>query len=142
MPLSMRGVLTRGTAGAFSDRQAYWVYLFARLKPGLSIDRAQLRLETIYRPIINEVEAPLQHGMSPATLAQFRKNRLNVTPGRLGQSTAQQNAGTPITLLFVISGLYLLSPARILPTAGMLNDCRAEIVGGQTLVAANNRSKP
>src|SRR2546426_10811404 len=68
-PITMRG-FSQPFKG-FDNRRSYWAYLFARLKPGVSIEQARVALATPYRTIINDVEAPLQKGMSPQTLARF-----------------------------------------------------------------------
>ena len=85
VPLTMRGVLVRGFEG-FEDRRTYFAYLFGRLKPGATQPQASAELNTIYRPIINDVEAPLQEGMSQQTLANFRAKQLILNDGRYGQS--------------------------------------------------------
>src|SRR6185503_1506844 len=51
VPISMYALMNPGFRG-FENRQSYWVYLFGRLKPGVSMDRARIALNTIYRPII------------------------------------------------------------------------------------------
>ena len=56
----------------FDNRRNYWAYLFARLKPGVSIGQARTALATPYHQIISDVEAPLQKGMSEQTLARFK----------------------------------------------------------------------
>ena len=107
VPISMRGVLTDGFEG-FENRRQYWIYLFGRLKPGVSIDQARAELQTLYGGIINEVEAPLQEGMSEQTLARFRAKTIAVDPGRRGQSSLHEEVLTPLALLFATSGVVLL----------------------------------
>src|SRR2546427_7126860 len=62
VPMSMRGLLSVGFRG-FEDRRSYWAYLFGRLKPGVSLGQANAGLNTVYHPIVSDVEAPLQRGM-------------------------------------------------------------------------------
>ena len=40
VPLTMRGLMDPGWKG-FDNRRIYWAYLFARLKPGMSIEQAR-----------------------------------------------------------------------------------------------------
>ena len=70
VPITMRAALSRGFDG-FEDRRDYWVYLFARLKPDVSIEQARAALVPLYRGILAEVEAPLQVNMSEQTMARF-----------------------------------------------------------------------
>ncbi len=107
VPITERQLMWRGFK-PFENRREYWVYLFGRLKPGVTPDQARSALNTAYHPIINDVEAPLQDGMSDATLKQFRAKTLTVEDGRRGQSTIGSGARTPILLLFAITGIVLL----------------------------------
>lgn len=108
VPISMREVLTPGWKG-FDNRRSYWVYLFARLKPGVSIEQARASLEPTYRGIVTEVEAPLQQGMSDQTMARFKTKPLNLEPGWRGQSGVHEEAETPLLMLLAVTGLVLLT---------------------------------
>jgi predicted permease len=90
------------------ERRTYWVYLFARLKPGVTLDQARASLGTAYHGIVNDVEAPLQKGMSDQTLARFRAKPLLVTSGRRGQSSVPSRAGPSLGLLLGVTGFVLL----------------------------------
>ena len=103
----MRELMVPGWKG-FDNRRSYWAYLFARLKPGVSVEQARAAMNGVYRPIINDVEAPLQKGMSDQTMARFRARTLVVEPGRRGQSQVHKEAKTPLILLFSITGIVLL----------------------------------
>src|SRR5690242_2825773 len=63
VPISMRGVMNPGWTG-FENRQSYWVYIFGRLKPGASIEQASASINTVYSHVINDIEVPLQKGVS------------------------------------------------------------------------------
>ena len=106
VPISMRGELERYTK--WEDRRAYWVYLFARLKPGVDVETATNNLNVIYHSIINDVEVPLQKEMSDKTMEAFRNKKVEVTPGSRGQSSIHRDAKTPIMLLFVVTAVVLL----------------------------------
>ncbi len=107
VPLTMRALMSPGWEG-FENRRSYWAYLFARMKPGLSIEQARAELTALYRGIVNEVEAPLQEGMSDQTMAQFRAKGIQVEPGPQGQSSIHTEARVPLILLFSITGIVLL----------------------------------
>ena len=106
VPLVMGGKL--GSWGRYDDRRAYYLYLFGRLKPGVTLTQARGALNGIYRPILNDVEAPLQTGMSAATMARFKSKEIGVFPGYRGQSSIHTQAKTPLAMLFGVTGVVLL----------------------------------
>ena len=105
-PITMRG-FSQPFKG-FDNRRSYWAYVFARLKPGVSIEQAAAALAPPYRNILNDVEAPLQKGMSEQTLTRFKAKPLIVEPGSRGQSNVTQVAKTPLALLLGITAFVLL----------------------------------
>jgi predicted permease len=105
-PISMRG-FSQPFKG-FDNRRSYWAYLFARLKPGVSIEQARAAMSTQYRGIINDVEAKLQTGMSEQTLTRFRNKPILLSDGRRGQSDVAGEAKAPLTLLFGVTAFVLL----------------------------------
>ena len=107
VPISMRGEMGDGSK-PFEDRRSYWMYLFARLKPGVTVNQAKAALNAVYQPIITGVEAPLQKGMSAPTMAKFMKKTVTVEPGQQGQSSMHEQAKTPLYMLFGVTGIVLL----------------------------------
>jgi len=105
-PITMRG-FSQPFKG-FDNRRSYWAYVFARLKPGVSIAQATTAVSTPYKNIINDVEAPLQKGMSAQTLTRFKAKPLLVEPGSRGQSSVSREAKAPLTLLFGVTAFVLL----------------------------------
>jgi predicted permease len=106
VPISMRGVLSGFTG--FDNRRSYWAYVFGRLAPGVTREQAGTELNRIYRGIVNDVEAPLQEGLSEQTLQRFRAKEILVSEGRRGQSSFHEDAGTPLNLLLTVTGVVLL----------------------------------
>jgi predicted permease len=107
VPITMRGLMSPGFR-SFENRRSYWVYAFGRLKPGVSVEQATSKLNALYRPILNDVEAPLQEGMSEQTMSRFKTREIVVTEGERGQSSIQLEATTPLLMLFAITGIVLL----------------------------------
>ncbi len=106
IPISMRGVV-EGFKD-FENRRSYWIYLFGRLKAGVTIPQAATALNGLYHPILSEVEAPLQTGMSEPTMVRFKAKEITVKPGKQGQSSVHRQAKTPLFMLFGITGVVLL----------------------------------
>jgi predicted permease len=107
VPITLRGLMQPGF-NQFHNRRSYWAYVFARLRPGVSIDQARTQLNVPYRAIINDVEAPLQRGMSDQTLARFKARQVLLLAGARGQTSVDREARVPLLLLLSVTGLVLL----------------------------------
>ena len=107
VPITMRGLMSPGFNG-FENRRQYWAYVFGRLKPGMSIEQATVAINGPYRAIVNDVEAPLQKGMSEQTMARFKTKQITSEPGHRGQSDFDNEARTPLIILLVVTGTVLL----------------------------------
>ena len=62
----------------------------------------------MYHAIVNDVEAPLQQGMSDEVLARFRAKPVVIEPGPRGQSRIPERTRPALRLLVGISALVLL----------------------------------
>jgi predicted permease len=109
VPITLREQMQPGiTSTTFENRRNYWMYVFARLKPGFSIEQAHQAINVPYRAILDDVEAPLQEGMSDQTMARFRAREVGLEPGAHGQTRISQEATAPLTLLLGVTALVLL----------------------------------
>ena len=107
VPITMRSQMQPWFDG-WENRRNYWIYAFARLRPDVSIDLATEAINGIYAPIIQDVEVPLQEGMTAQRLEQFSNKRVVVEPGQQGQSSIHDEARTPLNLLLGITAVVLL----------------------------------
>ena len=109
VPLTMRWQMEPAVPRAHAeDRQAYFLYLFARLESGVSLEQARASLNPLYAAILDEVEAPLQTSLSEQDIQRFRERPITVEPGAGGQSQISDFAGAPLALLLGITVLVLL----------------------------------
>jgi len=107
VPITLRELM-QPTFRGFEERRSYWAYLFARLKPGVTLDQARAALNTQYHAIINEVEAPLQKGMSEQTMARFREKPIELVQDPRGQSNVTREAKAPLLLLLGVTCFVLV----------------------------------
>jgi predicted permease len=107
VPITLRDLLQPGN-GDLGTRRRYWVYSFARLKPGVTIEQARTAINVPYSRILNEVEAPLQAGASDLLMARFRAKQVAVSEGSRGQSRLLTGLSTPFSLLLVVTAVVLL----------------------------------
>ncbi len=92
---SRTGAATGSTCSAASSRACRW-------------SRPRTGLNAVYRPIITDVEAPLQQGMSEQTMATLQDQGDRRRAGRAGQSSVHKEARTPLLMLFSVTGIVLL----------------------------------
>ena len=83
VPITMRGFMEPGFK-EFDNRRSYWVYLFARLAPGISIEQARTAINVPYRAIVNDVEASLQTGHERADVEAIQGEAIDTGAGREG----------------------------------------------------------
>src|SRR4051812_47832831 len=107
IPLAMAGSIGFGMERRRDDRRAYYLYVFGRLAPGVTLEQARAAINAVYQPIVRAVEAPLQKNIADSVLARFRTKQITVADGRRGQSDSGQAKG-PLLMLFAVTGLVLL----------------------------------
>jgi predicted permease len=109
VPITLRQSMKRGSP-ALEARLDRWAFLFARLKPGISIEQAEATLKGQYSAIIKEVEAPLLKGISEQAMAQFKAHALALSPGVRGQSVVfgMKDLKMTMSLLLGITVLVLI----------------------------------
>jgi predicted permease len=108
VPITMRWRMQPWPNSPPENRRGYWIYLFARLKPGVGLEQARAALDPRYRAIINDLEAPLQQGMTDQMLAQFKAKTIVLEPGSRGQSGMFGEAFAPLTLLLGVTAVMLV----------------------------------
>ena len=112
VPLTLAPTAMAGLVGPtmFDARQGYWIYLFARLKPDVTLARAAAQLNGVYSGVLNDVEAPLLSGeqLPEGTLDRFRARQLEFSPGGQGRSTLASQAEQQSERLLGVTALVLL----------------------------------
>jgi len=108
VPITLKGLVEPPFSG-FDDRSDYWAYLFARLRPGVSIEAARIGVNLPYARILTDVELPLQSSSwTDDDRAQFVARQVTVEDGRRGQSSILARAATPLTVLQAVTIVVLL----------------------------------
>jgi predicted permease len=98
-----------GPWNGFVDRRDSWLYLFARLKPGTSLDTAQRTVNIPFSAIINDLEFPAQQGLlSKNARERFKSRKLLLEPGPQGQRPERGELGGVFLLLFSVTGIVVL----------------------------------
>jgi predicted permease len=89
-------------------RNNHWLYLFARLQPGLTREQAESLVNVPFAGLIRDVEYPaLRTGMGDRDREQFQRRRLYLQDGARGRSANRTEMRRALLLMFVITGLVL-----------------------------------
>jgi predicted permease len=104
VPLAMQAELMRGRDW-YQNRNASWLQIMGRLKPGVSLEQARANLSVVYQQIL---AGSFGAALDPADLKAIQKNQIAVAPGGRGLSLVRSDYQKPLLLLMAIVGLVLL----------------------------------
>ncbi len=91
------------------DRRARWVQVFARLKPGYTVESAKAPLQGLFTQVRQyEMTLPAAKDWSPYSREQFMKGQLLVEPAAMGYSGLRNSFSTALVVLMSMVGLVLL----------------------------------
>jgi putative ABC transport system permease protein len=111
-PFMSLPMFSRGTI--FSTNSTFfWMYLVARINPGVTREQAAARYADAYAAILEgEIEAGKSgpYGLNPSQVKQLRKSRLILIDGSRGYSMGQHGSTNtlPLYILMAATGLVLL----------------------------------
>jgi predicted permease len=105
-----------------ADRQAYWINLTGRIRPGISLSQAAAAINSLYLSL-RKVEFPLQHDQSEKARHGFIGNaHLNLDSGARGFSPMRKDVAMPLA---IIMGMVLLVVAMAIVNVASLLLVRA-----------------
>ncbi len=107
VPLTLRWLMQPEEPRNAENRQAYWLTLFGRLKPGVSREQAEVELNGLYRGILRG-EAPLLTGVTAEQTALYVEGGVELDPGERGQIYTQVRATDGLTLALGATVFVLL----------------------------------
>ncbi|HEX5046607.1 MAG TPA: ABC transporter permease [Gammaproteobacteria bacterium] len=108
VPITLRWLMQPEEPYNAENRLYYWLYMFGRLKPGVSEEQATAALNVLFGAMVRDVEAPLLTNVTDEQRRQFLAKRLVLTPGGRGQSNIPGQAQLPLTMLLGVTTLVLL----------------------------------
>ncbi|HUA64192.1 MAG TPA: ABC transporter permease, partial [Verrucomicrobiae bacterium] len=106
VPLTFKPLLTPNWNG--TERwDDYYLYLFARLQPGVTRAQASAALNGVYAGLVEEQsKQPKFHYQKK--IQRFLASRLTLKEGSQGQSSMRDESRTPIIILMCATGMVLL----------------------------------
>ena len=110
VPILMKPVMAPDWTWLHMDnRRGRWVQVFARLKPGYTVESAQPPLQGLFTQIrAYEMTLPAAKDWSAYSREQFMQGRLVVTGAELGYSSLRNDFSTALVVLMCMVGLVLL----------------------------------
>jgi predicted permease len=91
------------------DERTRWVQVFARLKPGYTIESAQAPLQTLFTQIrAHEMTLPGAKDWTPFIRERFMSGRLKIERADIGYSGLRNEFSTSLLVLMCMVGLVLL----------------------------------
>ena len=109
VPLSMAEQAFRDPAwNGLTARNNHWLYLFARIEPGMSRQRADDAINISFAGLIRDVEYPAQRrGMGDTDREAFQKRRIYLQDGARGANSNRRTIQNVFALLFAVTGFVL-----------------------------------
>ncbi|HET7440773.1 MAG TPA: ABC transporter permease, partial [Terriglobales bacterium] len=104
VPLTMQAEVMRGRDW-YLDRNASWLQIVGRLKPGVTPGQAHAEINLIFQQLLNG-----NYGaqLDPEDVRSLRRSQIDVVPGGRGLSEVRGDYQVPLLLLMGIVGLVLL----------------------------------
>ena len=91
------------------DRRSRWVQVFARLKPGYTIESAAEPMQALFRQIREyEMTLPAAKDWSPYSREQFMKGTVRLEKAATGYSSLRNDFSSALVVLMCMVGLVLL----------------------------------
>ena len=106
VPVTMKEQMAPNMLQKLGDRTDHWLPIMGRLKPGMTIARAQAALQPIYEPMLQS-DAKLLH-LSGNNLKRFTSKPLLLASGAHGRLVLQDSTKEPLLVLMSMVGLVLL----------------------------------
>jgi predicted permease len=107
VPITLRWLMEPWRSSDQDNRLSQWVYLFARLAPGVSLEQASASINNVYGGIINAIEVPLASEMSADMLERFKAKRIGLEPGGVKKGLIRNANAEPLMMLLDITALVL-----------------------------------
>ena len=90
-------------------RNNHWLYLFARIGPGVSREQAEGLMNVPFAALIRDVEFPaLRSGMGDRQREQFQQRRIVLQDGARGRNSGRAEVQTVLLLMFAITVFVLV----------------------------------
>jgi predicted permease len=108
VPIQMKPLMTPGWDD-IGDRRSQWIHMFARMKPGFTVESARASLQPLFIQILrDELTRPEMKDTTPYSRTEFLKRQVKMEPAGNGYSELRHSYSTALVVLMCMVGLVLL----------------------------------
>ena len=107
-PVTAKTLMTPTWAEDLKNERSHWFYLFARLKPGMTIERAQASMRVLHDQRKQEEVQGEFFTKFPDTKDRFLRQPLSIVPADRGLSALRGTFERPLVVLQWLVGMVLL----------------------------------
>lgn len=107
VPMTMKGQMTPIRNG-LDDWNDQFIAILARIKPGMTVEKAQAGINVDYPGLLEQQAVPLKFRAGGKDEKEFLGRKIVLYPGAQGRTTAQRDSGPALQALFVMVALVLL----------------------------------
>lgn len=93
---------------SLESQTSWWLQVMARLRPGVSLERARTEMDLVLRQQLSEVPGEFLSSMTPAQRQRHFDQRIELRSGSAGWSRLRSEFRQPLLLLMTVVGLVLL----------------------------------
>jgi len=107
-PVTAKTTLTPDFKGDLENERYHWFYLFARLKPGVTLEQAQTAMRVLHQQRKEEEVKGEFFAKFPDTRDRFLRQTLSLVPADRGLSALRRTFERPLVVLQWLVGVVLL----------------------------------
>jgi predicted permease len=114
VPVMMKAQMTPNWDD-MDERRSRWVNVFARMKPGVTIEQVKAALQPFFHGLLEqEVRMPAFRNASSYAREQFLKGQIDLLPAAQGRSPIRQQLSQPLwVLMAIVAGVLLIACANV-----------------------------
>ena len=108
VPIQMKPLMTPGQ-DELGNRRTHWVHVFARMKPGYTVQSARASLQPLFHQLLaQELQEPAMSQISAYDRNRFLRRTAVVETAATGYSGMREQYSTALIMLMAMAGLILL----------------------------------
>ena len=108
IPIQMKPLMTPGW-DALGERRSQWINMFARMKPGHTVESARASLQPLFHQILEEeLKEPEMRDITPFYRDRFLKRQVKMVTASNGYSQLRESYSTALIVLMCMVGLVLI----------------------------------